>query len=315
MHRRELLKSTGLAAASVGLASLTTSQLQAQQPSAKAAGSEATMKNNFNLKYAPHPGQFKHSAGDDYLAQLRYAADLGFTAWEDNGMKKRSVEVQEQAAKIMQDNGMTMGVFVAHGDFNAVSFTGTNKGEREKVLKDIRDSIEVAKRVNAKWMTVVTDKVNIRLEPGYQTAHCVDLLRQCCEILEPHNLVMVLEPLNWWANHPGLFLNKIPQAYEICRAVDSPSCKILFDIYHQQIQEGNLIPNIDMAWSEIGYFQCGDNPGRKEPGTGEIHYRNVFRHIHNKGFEGVMGMEHGNSKPGAEGEKALVEAYVKADDF
>ena len=126
---------------------------------------------------------------------------------------------------------------------------------------------------------------------------------------------MVLEPLNPWRDHPRQFLTKIPQAFEICRAVDSPSCKILFDIYHQQITEGNLIPNIDLAWSEIGYFQVGDNPGRKEPGTGEINYKNVFRHIHRKGFEGVLGMEHGNSLGGAEGEQAVIDAYVAADDF
>ena len=126
---------------------------------------------------------------------------------------------------------------------------------------------------------------------------------------------MVLEPLNWWKNHAGMFLSKIPQGYQICRAVDSPACKILFDVYHQQIHEGNLIPNIDKAWSEIAYFQIGDNPGRKEPGTGEINYRNVFRHIHSKGFEGVLGMEHGNSQPGADGEQAVIDAYRAADDF
>jgi hydroxypyruvate isomerase len=164
-------------------------------------------------------------------------------------------------------------------------------------------------------MTVVTDGYDPRMEWGYQTAHCIDLLRQCAEVFEPHELVMVLEPLNWWTNHPGLFLHKIPQAYEICRAVDSPACKILFDIYHQQIQEGNLIPNIDMAWEEIGYFQSGDNPGRNEPGTGEINYRNVFKHIHAKGFEGVIGMEHGKSIGGKEGEVALVEAYRDVDAF
>ena len=109
---------------------------------------------------------------------------------------------------------------------------------------------------------------------------------------------MVLEPLNPWRDHPGLFLTKVPQAYMICQAVGSPSCKILFDIYHQQITEGNLIPNIDRAWDEIAYFQMGDNPGRKEPTTGEINYKNVFQHIHGKGYTGVMGMEHGNSKPG-----------------
>jgi hydroxypyruvate isomerase len=135
------------------------------------------------------------------------------------------------------------------------------------------------------------------------------------EVCEPAGLVMVLEPLNWWANHPGLFLTKIPQAYLICKAVDSPSCKILDDLYHQQISEGNLIPNMDKAWDEIPYFQIGDNPGRKEPGTGEINYRNVFKHIHDKGFTGILGMEHGNSIPGEAGEWAVIKAYQEADDF
>jgi hydroxypyruvate isomerase len=128
-------------------------------------------------------------------------------------------------------------------------------------------------------------------------------------------MVMVLEPLNWWANHAGQFLQFIPQAHLICKAVNSPSCKILFDIYHQQISEGNLIPNIDRAWHEIAYFQMGDNPGRNEPGTGEINYRNIFKHIHEKGFTGVLGMEHGNSKSGAEGDQAVIDAYVAADEF
>ena len=127
--------------------------------------------------------------------------------------------------------------------------------------------------------------------------------------------VMVLEPLNWFANHGGTFLQGSPQAYALCKAVDSPSCKILFDIYHQQITEGNLLPNIERCWDEIGYFQCGDNPGRKEPGTGEINYRNVFRYIHSRGFDGVLGMEHGNSKKGAEGEQAVIDAYADADSF
>jgi hydroxypyruvate isomerase len=127
--------------------------------------------------------------------------------------------------------------------------------------------------------------------------------------------VIVLEPLNAWTNHPGLFLTKIPQAYMICRAVNSPSIKIVDDIYHQQITEGNLIPNIDMAWDEIASFHLGDNPGRKEPTTGEINYKNIFKHIYKKGYDGVLCMEHGRSKRGIEGEKAVIEAYRACDDF
>jgi hydroxypyruvate isomerase len=124
---------------------------------------------------------------------------------------------------------------------------------------------------------------------------------------------MVLEPLNPWTNHPGLFLTKIPQAFLLCRAVDHPCCKILDDLYHQQITEGQLIPNLDLAYSEIAYIQVGDNPGRNEPTTGEIHYQNVFRHLATKGYTGILGMEHGNSRPGVEGERAVIDAYRWCD--
>ena len=81
------------------------------------------------------------------------------------------------------------------------------------------------------------------------------------------------------------------------------------------IKLNNIINNINHCWSEIGYFQIGDNPGRNEPGTGEMNYRNIFKHIHNKGDKGILGMEHGNALPGKEGEMALVKAYRDSDNF
>eukprot|EP01118_Nematostelium_gracile_P001276 TRINITY_DN11321_c0_g9_i1.p1 TRINITY_DN11321_c0_g9~~TRINITY_DN11321_c0_g9_i1.p1 ORF type:complete len:100 (-),score=13.36 TRINITY_DN11321_c0_g9_i1:25-324(-) len=93
------------------------------------------------------------------------------------------------------------------------------------------------------------------------------------------------------------------------------SCKILYDIYHMQKTEGNLIVNMDRCWDEIAYIQIGDNPGRKEPTTGEIHYKNLFKHIHGKGYKGVMGMEHGNSRPEAAGEQRVIQAYREVDQF
>ena len=309
MKRREFI-GAATAATAVTIGAVAGRSLRAQEETAP----EDT-RGAFQLRYAPHFGMFRQSAGDDLVAQLEFASDQGFTAWEDNGMKGRSVDEQTKIAAAMERLGIQMGVFVATGDFRKVTFAGTDRDAREKALADIRQSVEVAKRVNAKWMTVVPGLYHKGLEWGYQTANCVELLRACCDILDPHGLVMVLEPLNWWANHPELFLSKIPQAYQICRAVDRPSCKILDDLYHQQVSEGNLIPNMDKAWTEIAYFQVGDNPGRKEPGTGEINYRNVFQHIHAKGFEGIVGMEHGNAKSGKAGELAVIEAYREADRF
>jgi hydroxypyruvate isomerase len=82
-----------------------------------------------------------------------------------------------------------------------------------------------------------------------------------------------------------------------------------------QRNEGNIINNLDKTWEEIGYLQIGDNPGRKEPTTGEMNYKNIFKFIHSKGFKGVLGMEHGNAQPGKEGEVALIKAYRDSDNF
>ena len=270
---------------------------------------------SFHLNYAPHLGMFEASAGKDEVVQLEFMADKGFKAFEDNEMKGRSLDTQKRMAATMERLGMDMGVFVAHKIYWSEPNLASGKAEwREEFLQHIRESVEVAKRVNATWMTVVPGYVDLRLNMDYQTANVIESLKQASAILEPHGLVMVLEPLNF-RNHPGMFLSESPQAYQICKAVDSPSCKILFDIYHQQIQEGNLLPNIEACWDEIAYFQIGDNPGRNEPTTGEINYKNVFRYIYQQGFKGVLGMEHGNSVNGLEGEQRVIAAYRESDDF
>ena len=295
MKRRAFLKNSAVAAAAAGAFPAT-----AMAAKGKKTGS------TFNLLYAPHTGMFQNHAGKDPVDELNFMYDQGFRAFEDNGMKNRPVAEQERMAAFLAQKGMKMGVFVAHSIYwNEPNLTSGKKDKLDEFLSDIRSSVDVAKRVNARYMTVVPGHVDLRLAMGYQTANVVEALRRACEILEPHGLVMVLEPLNF-RDHPGLFLKEIPQAFEVCRAVNSPSCKILFDIYHQQIQEGNLIPNMEKAWTEIGYFQCGDNPGRKEPTTGEINYLNVFKFIYEKDPGFIIGMEHGNSKSGKDGEIALI---------
>jgi len=305
MKRRSFIQKTALTS---GMISLSGAFLNA-------ANTQEGMKHQFKLKYAPHLGMFEHTAGKDPIDQLNFMADQGFTAFEDNGMRTRPVEIQEKMAATMQQRGIEMGVFVAHEIYwKEPNLASGDLEKRKEFLSYIEKAVAVAKRVNAKWMTVVPGHVDLRQSMGYQTAHVVESLKQAAAILEPHELTMVLEPLNFY-NHPGLFLTGSPQAYEICKAVDSPACKILFDIYHQQIQEGNLIPNMEAAWNEIAYIQIGDNPDRKEPTTGEINYKNVFKFIHDKGFNGILGMEHGNSRPNKEGELAVIDAYKSVDDF
>jgi hydroxypyruvate isomerase len=267
----------------------------------------------FKHLYAPHFGMFEQSASKDLVKQLEFMAANGFMALEDNGMLKRSAEEQNLIAKTLQRLNMTMGVFVIEGGDNwKVSLTTGKKEFLDTFVDTCKKSVELAKRVNAKWMTVVPGYYDRTKSMGLQTANVVEAMRRGAEIFEPHGMVMVMEPLS---DNPDLFLRFSDQTYEICRAVNSPACKILFDIYHMQRNEGNLIKNIDAYWSEIAYIQIGDNPGRKEPTTGEINYKHIFKHIYDKGYRGVMGMEHGNSMPGAAGEQKLIEAYKWSDSF
>jgi len=314
MERRDFVRTTVTAGAA-----LTGSAGIAGAAERMAWSNDSAQARAFRLAYAPHFGMFAQHGGADLVGQLQFMAGEGFTALEDNGMKGRSVGDQERIAREMQRLNLRMGVFVAHtigwGPADANLTTG-DAAKREQFLTEVRESIEVAKRVNATWMTVVPGHVHSRFDMDFQTANIVESLKHAAGILEPHGLVMVLEPLNTLRNHPGQFLTRIPQAYLVCKAVASPACKILFDVYHQQITEGNLIPNFDAAWDEVAYVQVGDNPGRNEPGTGEINYRNVFRHLHRKGYTGIVGMEHGNSmRDSREGERAVIDAYRAADAF
>ncbi len=281
------------------------------------ATASASAKSAFKLKYAPHFGSFKQSAGEDLIDQLDFMADHGFTAMEDNGLMKRPVDVQQKIGDTLAKLGMTMGVFSIDGGDNWKVSLATGKPEfKETFLKTCRAAVETAKRVNAKWMTVVPGYFARELPIGIQTGHVIDALRAGTDVLAPANLTMVIESLS---DNPDLFLRTSDQGYAMCRAINSPACKTLFDMYHMQRNEGRMIEHIDWAWDEIGYFQIGDVPGRKEPGTGEMYYRNIFKHIYEKSKatnrEFVLGMEHGAALPGKEGEQKLIAAYVESDNF
>ena len=307
MQRREFIATTAAASIAAGLGR---SALGQDGPPAAANGARS---NTFTLDYAPHLGMFRHHAGDDAVDQIDFMSEAGFRSLEDNGMRGRSLEDQQRIADALARNDMRMGVFVMNMDGAwKPSLTTGSVDERARFVENARESVEVAKRTNATWMTVVCGEVAEGAPMDEQTANVIEALKQASAVLEPHGIVMVCEPLNW-RDHRGQFLRYTPQSIEIMEAVDSPSCRILQDLYHQQATEGNLIDHMNAGWEFIPYFQVGDNPGRREPGTGEINYANVFKHMHSRGYDGIVGMEHGKSIGGKEGEVALIEAYRTVD--
>lgn len=307
MKRRDFTKNI---IAGTGLASLPT----------LAYTSDRTIPANpqpvFKLKYAPHFGMFQNSAGKDEIDQLKFMHEMGFRALEDNGMMGRSPELQQKIGDTMAKLDMSMGVFVIDGGDNWKTSLATGKQEFKDVfVNTCKKAVEVAKRCNAKYMTIVPGYFERNLPIGVQTANVIDAFRRGAEIFEPHGLVMVMEPLS---DNADLFLRHSDQSYMICKAVNSPSCKILFDMWHMQRNEGRMTQHMDWVWDEIAYFQIGDEPGRKEPTTGEVNYKSLFKHIHEKAKatnrgEFILGMEHGNSVGGKEGEMKVIEAYRFSD--
>jgi hydroxypyruvate isomerase len=309
MNRVQFLRNSLIAGGSIVAGSVWNADAAALDPERNQFSKGRT----FNLDYAPHEGMFSNSGGKGFLDQIRFMYDQGFRSIEDNGYLARTPAEQSEIGNLLGKLGMRMGVFVVDGGDNwKVSLTTGKKEFKDHFVATCRKSVEAAKRCNAKWLTVVPGFQERKLPAGVQMANVVDAMRAGAEIFEREGLIMVLETLS---DTPELFLQQTHQTYNVCKAVNSPSCKILYDIYHMQRTEGDLIVNMDRCWEEIAYIQIGDNPGRKEPGTGEINYKNVFRHIYDKGYKGVMGMEHSNSAPGKAGELKVIFAYREVDQF
>jgi len=307
MKRRNFIKST--AASGIALTGITGIM------SATASESKVSNSAKFKLKYAPGLGTFSEHAGKDPIDNIKFIADQGFRAIFDNGLMGKEPAMQEKIANELARLGMDLGPFVLYADFKVESMVTQDPEIKEMLRKKMLEGLEVQKRTGIKSALVVPGRYNEKLEWNYQTSNVIENMRMCCDIVGKTGLQLVMEPLNAHTNHPGLFLTKMPQAKMICVAVNHPSCKIVDDLYHQQITEGNLIPNMDMCWDYIGAFHLGDNPGRKEPTTGEINYKNIFKHIYDKGYDGVLCAEHGKSKQGKEGELALIKAYREVDSF
>lgn len=312
MDKRRSRRSFLTAAAATGAALFTAPVLLAGTGRNKITVSDADKP--FRLKFAPSTGMFRSLSGSaDPIDNIKFIHEKGFTALFDNGLPGRPVTEQERIAAEVQRLGLYMGPWVLYADFSKTSFVLDNKEVRDFLKSKMQEGIEVARRTGFKTALVVPGRYDERLHPDYQRANVIDNLKYCAEIMEPEGITLVIEPLNTLHDHPGLWLTQMPQAYQVCDAVNSPSVKIVEDMYHQQITEGNLIPNIEACWDQIAAFHVGDNPGRNEPTSGEINYKNIFKYLRSRDYEGVICMEHGRSIKGIDGEKRVIEAYRECD--
>ena len=174
-----------------------------------------------------------------------------------------------------------------------------NPREREEFLRQTSMAIEAAKKMDCPQLVTLTGNELGGMPRSEQMTNAVDALRAAAPLLEKNGITAVVEILNTYVNHAGYFLYYVRDGAELIDRVGSPNVKLLFDIYHVQIMEGNLIENIRSNIDRIGHFHIGDVPGRHEPGTGEINYRNVFKAIYELGdrFRGSAALEYSPLAP------------------
>lgn len=275
---------------------------------------------SWKLRFASHMGLispeeplFLHSVGSaDPVAQIAHAASLGFAGVEDNSLKMRPPLAQEQIGAELARRGLAMGCFLNNPmHWNKPLWGRATTEARGQLERDLDESIAAASRTGARWATVVGAR-----EPdipiAYQLANMVDNLKRLAEQAEKAGLVLAVETVNdrrW----PGLLLPHIADAYAVVRAVDSPAVRLLFDIGHVAPMDGEVLANLEACWDMIAIVQVADVPGRLELGSGELNWVNIFRFLLNRGYTGLVELEHTLSTPGLEGEQDMLDKLKAID--
>jgi hydroxypyruvate isomerase len=165
--------------------------------------------------------------------------------------------------------------------------------QRDLFLHGLKQTIEACQRLNIKNIISITGNELSDVSREAQRDTMVETLKQCAPLCEKADIVLEVEPLNGLVNHQGQYLQKSDEAASIIDRVNSPNVKMLFDIYHQQITEGNVTRNAIHHMGRIGHYHIADNPGRKQPGTGELNYLNILQALKNAGYNGYIGLECG----------------------
>jgi hydroxypyruvate isomerase len=277
---------------------------------ALACSAAAAPKYAYRLRYAPHVTD----RDVDHHRQLEVFAEQGFQAFECNALPKLPDAAITALAKTKERLNLAMGVFVINRGGWKPSALVDRKFHGD-FLADVKRALEIHKIIGNECATATSGLAVDHLSYTQQTTNCIEALKRAGELVEKTKMVIVLEPLNIRVNHAGYFVVMSDHGAEIIANVNHPNVKLLFDIYHQQISEGNVINHLRKHWARIGYLQAGDVPGRKEPGTGEINYQNVFKAVHELGYQGIIGMEHGWTKPGIAGMVEGFAQYQKADGW
>ena len=270
MNRRSFMSASAGAAA--GLGALT------QVASAADAGQDRVPNGAFKevpLRFSMPPGWFEGSLPE----KLDRIAALGVPGFEILGPKIPAAELSGLA----KERGLQLSCIGGAGAIAPGEML--IEAEHDRIVEQFKDRVEYAKTCGVKVLIGLTGNAVEGMNDDQMMTNSAKCLKRLAPIAEQNNVVIVMEALNVLVNHPGFWLQRTDQTMALLDEVASPNVKMCFDIYHQQITEGNITRNLCENFERVGHIHVGDNPGRKEPGTGEINYRNMFKAIYEEGYQ------------------------------
>ncbi len=237
------------------------------------------------LKMAVQPQFFPGTINE----QLEAAAAWGFPAYAWHNPEGDLDAIRRQA----DDLGLALCCIRGCGRIEAGFMM--DSAQHDAVVEEFRQRIGMAKQLGTRQLIGLTGNARDDISYDEQMDLVIACLKRLGPIAEENDVEIIMEALNPLVDHEGFFLTRTDQTMQILDAVGSPNIKMLFDIYHQQITEGNVIRNIRENIDRIGLFHVADNPGRKEPGTGELNYTNIYKAIHDTRYKGYVELEHGKA--------------------
>lgn len=296
ISRRELMRTT------TGWAAISTlcGRPAASRADIRADESPATLGKTPHTKFAVNVEMWWSRL--PFLDRVRQTAALGFPAIELWPWQNKNVPA---LAKLCGELGLAVAQFTAWGFRPGLN----DPRNHNSFVQAVTDGCKVAHELDCKLMTVVGGDDQPGMTQKQMHENIIEGLKRAAPIAEKNKVTLILEPMNIRVDHKGHCLYGSEPTVRICRAVSSPYVKINWDLYHMHITEGDLSRRLREGFDQVGYLQLADNPGRNEPGTGEIYYPRVLKEAWDLGYRGYVGLE---CVP-KEGELAAAKRVAQAD--
>jgi hydroxypyruvate isomerase len=271
MNRRTFIQSAGLAATSLSA--------HTQPPSPAPTGIKTTLM--LEMLKAPIEEELELAARAGFQSVESLTQ---YAAWSDAGI--------ERVKKLCRSYRIGVDTILAQQDWKKRPVSIVDPAHRETFLGDVRKAIVCAQKLEIPHVSLTSGLSAAGKTFEEQRASLIEGIQRAADLVAAANLTLLIEPLNSLVDHPGCFLTSCVEGLKLVREINLPHLRLLFDLYHEQIMRGNLIRTLTEAAPYVAVFHVADNPGRNDPGTGEVDYPNVYKAIRKTGYTGYIGMEY-----------------------